>query len=706
MEEINLVGEGGEDYKLTPIQAANLFAEKYLPDLDTKSVSLPREIIDHGTTPQGFDLPEIERNQIASSMVGNERNEFIQFGKHLKGSKTELSVVKYVQGSMKGLSATFWSYKQLKTYRFLGVLGKKKNKKTGKLEDCTWYNEQEYDIILILPRYKIFVVVEVKSYKGKLQAKTLDPLITGHDFFTLLLTNFGDETWKYIPVVALPNVQNRVEAENLSTKKKLDYVLVTAEEMRKNFLDVLTKDKKLKEDCATEVCVDEIYKNLVKIMFASAHSQDVSKLRGNIGIQIEDWKFTLGDTEFRSLLPDNPFDRAHERLIGEGEETVSAGFNHNLALPEYVNFSDIKGKAVSDLKSLIFWNPSQFEIINSNPKKLMISGEFGTGKTLLLMAIVQKHIINNEKVMFICDSSNSSKLFDSKIRNFCNLRDIEFHSMNVGGERDTFESLLQRQRENHLVVDELDPKNFEYICSTTNEIQQVTCVVNPQDTLAQVNELTVPEDWRKIILSKIMRNSSSIYDAAVANLPSIDRLDGVLTSTVVGKNPLCVLINTHDWYVGFLTALKMMRDEDKFVILRGDIINDTSIAWAMQAVRPDIHMYCDNAEDREEFLKSPKGCFLGKTVTSFRGMEAKSLIVASPAYSIMLKDSLLRCSTNLVFITTVKDISSINLEKWDLFIPYEQKSRHYKQRINEMENNIDIVDSIQRTLHSSLGFDH
>ena len=515
MEEINLVGEGGEDYKLTPIQAANLFAEKYLPDLDTKSVSLPREIIDHGTTPQGFDLPEIERNQIASSMVGNERNEFIQFGKHLKGSKTELSVVKYVQGSMKGLSATFWSYKQLKTYRFLGVLGKKKNKKTGKLEDCTWYNEQEYDIILILPRYKIFVVVEVKSYKGKLQAKTLDPLITGHDFFTLLLTNFGDETWKYIPVVALPNVQNRVEAENLSTKKKLDYVLVTAEEMRKNFLDVLTKDKKLKEDYATEVCVDEIYKNLVKIMFASAHSQDVSKLRGNIGIQIEDWKFTLGDTEFRSLLPDNPFDRAHERLIGEGEETVSAGFNHNLALPEYVNFSDIKGKAVSDLKSLIFWNPSQFEIINSNPKKLMISGEFGTGKTLLLMAIVQKHIINNEKVMFICDSSNSSKLFDSKIRNFCNLRDIEFHSMNVGGERDTFESLLQRQRENHLVVDELDPK----------------------------------------------------------------------------------------------------------------------------------------------------------------------------------------CSTNLVFITTVKDISSINLEKWDLFIPYEQKSRHYKQRINEMENNIDIVDSIQRTLH-------
>ena len=169
--QVNIVGEAGEDHQLTPIQAAELFAEKYLPDLSKKSVSLPRERVDYGCSTQVF-LSDKQRGK-AEFANEKEESDFHKYKNFTTGAEAEINVLKYIEKSIDGPFAMFWSYTQLKTYRFLGI--KEENKITDKPGD--WNTEQEFDLLILLPRQKLFVIFEVKSFVGKLQKKTLDPLI-------------------------------------------------------------------------------------------------------------------------------------------------------------------------------------------------------------------------------------------------------------------------------------------------------------------------------------------------------------------------------------------------------------------------------------------------------------------------------------------------------------------------------------------------
>ena len=404
--QVNLVGEAGENHQLTPIQAAELFAKKYLPDLSQYSVYLPREIVDYGYSTQMFQK-KIEFDD------EKETSDFLKYGNFMTGAQAEINVMKYVEKSMIGPSALFWSYKQLKTYRFLGI--KEENIITKISGD--WNSEQEYDLLLLLPKQKLFVIVEVKSYVGKLQSKTLNPLIRGKCFFNELQKYIRDQSWKYVPVVALPNSRDAAQSSRL--KQELDFVLVTADTMKSNkFLDVLMQKNIITNDQSNST-PGATYKMLANILYVSAHTQEVSKSSANIGLKLVDWKFKNKDKEFGVLAPENSSDRTHEKLFGKEEASVSAGFNKNVSYAGKVKFPDLKNTGVGDIKSMIFWNPDQYNIVHSNHKKMVIIGEFGTGKTLLLMSKLQSLCDNNENTMFVCDSSKSSLIFDTRMKSFC-----------------------------------------------------------------------------------------------------------------------------------------------------------------------------------------------------------------------------------------------------------------------------------------------
>ena len=682
--KFSLVDEGGIDHELTPIQAADLFAEKYLPGLEAERISLPKEVVDFGLTIQGFQpLPDGEKETITSSMTDKkDQTNFNDHGKLMKGAENEISVWEFIQKSVHRPSALFWSYKQMKTYRFLGV--QEKNKKTGILGD--WTTEQEYDMILLLPQHRVFVVVEVKSYASKVQKKTLDPLVVGHTFFTNLQKYIGDEGWKYIPIVALPNVETRDKAENVNLRQHLDFVLITAEEMKDELISVLVKDNKIKEQ--PNHPIDEAYTLLTKVLYASAHSQQVSKSTGNVGLQL-----------FTAVAPEDPANKTHEKLFGKEEEDVSAGFSKE-TLPGKVKFSDVKNTGVGELKSMIFWNPEQFEIIRSNyNNNLVIVGEYGVGKTLLLMSKVQTYLNNRQKVIFTCDARNSCKIFDYRISNFCSKHDIEFSSFNLKTEREAFEDMLMTNDPcNNLVIDELDSRNFEYVCEVTSMMQQVICVINPGEKMEEVEQLKVPSVWKRIHLNKVMRNSANIYAAAKYR---VEPPGSLVSSTVLGMRPRHILINPGDFSLGFFTALNLMKKENKIIVILNAQVDmgveveydytweglRGSISDTLTKARPEVPLYYSSKEkDIKQFFDSTKGCFVGKE-RDFHGMEAKNLIIVGTIKETK-KNLLLRCSTQLVYVDRVDYFyysTDTNFKDWNYIVPYKQESESYKQCIAQFQ---------------------
>ena len=64
--KLRIVGEAGQVHELTPLEAAQRFAEKYLPDFGSSLVSLPEEIVSYDVSQTvGFPgLPQEERAKL------------------------------------------------------------------------------------------------------------------------------------------------------------------------------------------------------------------------------------------------------------------------------------------------------------------------------------------------------------------------------------------------------------------------------------------------------------------------------------------------------------------------------------------------------------------------------------------------------------------------------------------------------------------
>ena len=361
----------GVEEEFAPLKASEWFANEYpdlrLNDLDKTSVSLPEEIVSFGKGKEGFHLSQKEREDFKKHLKNEkDKNDFVQLGKHMDGAAVEISVFDILRKSLdaKGLLySIFHSFKQMQTYRFLGI--KEKNK-TGAMEN--WRTEQEYDIILVLPKYKRFIVVEVKNSQEFAKSQ-LKSLIVGQQFFDNLRSEHLLSTeWEYIPVLALPNMKQRYNLDPRCPKPKnpVEFVLLTAQEMlTKNFVDILLMEKKIGGGAAFSH-PDNYYSKLVKVLFASAHSHSAEKSASGLMLK----------------APNNPVDQSHKVLLGTNAPSVSGGFSEVTSdPPDDIATSQLKEVGVGQLNSFIFWNPREWSALNENHTRIVITGEYGTGKS-------------------------------------------------------------------------------------------------------------------------------------------------------------------------------------------------------------------------------------------------------------------------------------------------------------------------------------
>ena len=101
---------------------------------------------------------------------------------------------------------------------------------------------------------------------------------------------------------------------------------------------------------------------------------------------------------------------------------------------------DLRNKPLGHLKSIIFWNDHQKKVINSLEKEnsVIIMGDYGSGKTLILEAATRKLIEKNYQLLFINafdykhnDSKAKDDILDISFRQkfgdiFKNMDDIRF----------------------------------------------------------------------------------------------------------------------------------------------------------------------------------------------------------------------------------------------------------------------------------------
>ena len=687
------MAKGGEERRLTSLQAAEQFYHEHLPtSLASRSLCLPQEIIDYGTTTQGFfsqnrkeKRPKKKKGSALKATDDKELYKFERFGEHLTGRQTELEVIGYMKSSLaKEVHALFWSYEQSRVYNFLGSRDKIKN--------------QEYDLVILLPSYKKFVVVEVKTH-AEFQAKDLSSLRKGDLFFADLLgcinesltENQRDSEWSYLPVLALPNkCQRDQQRAKFNSSAWLEFAMITSAEMKTNFLEVLTKDQIIPPKQAKCIDDDNVYAALVKVLFASAHAERVTRSKGNIGLRLEDETSSgmTSDLKFSMQEPACPVNDTHVKLIGEDEDPISAGFSSDMSLHEDIKFSDLKHKPLGSIESFIFWNSEQYKIIQSiqyKDGKQVVFGDFGTGKTLILMAVIHRYNGLDDtnglrKIIFVCDRKHTKRVFEDRIETYCMLNRVRFEAFDLSEKkgREKFLELAEQHADYHIVVDEMDIQNFQFVSESerSKHFRKITCVINPNCDFTKVYMKMAKPGWGKVMLSKVMRNSRRIYTAALNHEPENAEC---LPSTVLGPTPNLVVIQKCDLYLGLLVSLSLIRD-DKFVILHDDAIKESTITKAVREVIPNVPI-SSIQNNQPNILDAKKGCSIMNR-TAFGGMEARSILLVGDANQ-PTKDPMLRCTTsltNLIYTSSSKNISSVHLHlrNWNVVIPYQENTDRFR----------------------------
>ena len=74
------------------------------------------------------------------------------------------------------------------------------------------------------------------------------------------------------------------------------------------------------------------------------------------------------------------------RLVGADTEDLGTGVRSSIhPTPVPTSSKDIKNNPAGSLPSLLFWTPQQSNFLSNGPKRQVLHGTFGTGKTILLI---------------------------------------------------------------------------------------------------------------------------------------------------------------------------------------------------------------------------------------------------------------------------------------------------------------------------------
>ena len=232
-------------------------------------------------------------------------------------------------------------------------------------------SDDEFDVILVDGRTKTVYQFEVKSYPqdGKFTTENLSNVLEkantqlekGHNFFEQVVfpvAKIGTD-WTMKGCVFLPNVKkDDLKTLNLN-KEQLRHVLVDKEDLT-SILTHDTIDGNLEND----------FKRMGELLVGSTSVSFQSQIVNHSKIAQD-----KRENDVRRLGKSNVFPTADEAGVFKK-----------------MKFSDLHQKPLGHIASVIYWNKDQLELLNNSQmkKSVVLAGDYGTGKTILLMAAARK----------------------------------------------------------------------------------------------------------------------------------------------------------------------------------------------------------------------------------------------------------------------------------------------------------------------------
>ena len=247
----------------------------------------------------------------------------------------------------------------------------------------------EFDVILVDGRTKTVYQFEVKSYPqdGKCTTKGLanalekanSQLEKGGNFFEQVVfpvAKIGTD-WTMKGCVFLPNVKkDDLKKLNLDEEQS-NHVLID----KKDLTGILTQDT-FNENL-------EEYKRMGELFVGS---RSVSFQSQNVN---------------RSKIAQDKLDN-DVRRIGKPNDFLTADEGGVFKIDK---FSDLHQKPLGHIASVIYWNKDQLELLNNSQmkKSVVLAGDYGTGKTILLMAAARKAAEDPSKTVIFVPATEWQK---------------------------------------------------------------------------------------------------------------------------------------------------------------------------------------------------------------------------------------------------------------------------------------------------------
>ena len=197
------------------------------------------------------------------------------------------------------------------------------------------------------------------------------------------------EGWRKINLACFPNIRNR-EAFKIMDETLEDsfakYILTENE---------LTGDQWMRElDLRANESDKEEYKRLLAIIIGPSYVSCDSQVFDYQVETIKSFKRVVGD-----------------KAVGTG--TVPD------ALPDKISTSDLKNRPLGHVNNIIFWNDEQMELLSDLKSKnmsILLYGEYGVGKTSLLLAAAQNAAEDGFEAIFVSCAEKSSAVINVALK--------------------------------------------------------------------------------------------------------------------------------------------------------------------------------------------------------------------------------------------------------------------------------------------------
>ena len=123
--------------------------------------------------------------------------------------------------------------------------------------------------------------------------------------------------------------------------------------------------------------VDKTYTNIVNLLLASVHSGKANA--------------TL------NLAPHNLVEDSSKLLLGDKVAAIGVG-NPSESAAEKPKFDETKKKTAGSLTSMLFWSQDQVTFLSDDHPRIVLYGQYGSGKTLMLLEKMRRYLRRVKKM--------------------------------------------------------------------------------------------------------------------------------------------------------------------------------------------------------------------------------------------------------------------------------------------------------------------